>query len=57
MTVPGQGFVLEQGPEGTTLVVTGDWSDEQASILSSGEVDGLVLNYARGFPRAQSGLS
>jgi hypothetical protein len=49
MTVPLQGFELEKGPEGTTLVVTGDWTEEQASMLASGQADGLVLNYARGF--------
>jgi hypothetical protein len=49
MTVSRQGFVLEKGPQGTTLVVTGDWTNEQASMLASGQADGLVLNYARGF--------
>jgi hypothetical protein len=49
VTVPRQDFVLEKGPEGTTVIVTGNWTDEQASILASGEADGLVLNYARGF--------
>lgn len=36
-------------PEGRTLVVTGSWSPEAAEILARGRVDGLWLNYARGF--------
>ena len=43
------GFVLEDGPEGRTLVVTGDWTDRAAAALSVGVADGLVLNYARGY--------
>jgi hypothetical protein len=43
------GFVLEDGPEGRTLVVTGDWTDRAAAALSDGVADGLVLNYARGY--------
>ena len=30
-------------------MVTGRWSDDAARALASGEADGLVLNYARGF--------
>lgn len=42
-------FTLEQTPEGVDLVVTGAWSSEAAGCLVSGEADGLVLNYARGY--------
>jgi len=45
----GPGYVLEDSPEGRTLVVTGPWSDDAARALARGEADGLVLNYARGF--------
>lgn len=31
------------------MVVTGPWSNAAAEELASGKVDGLVLNYARGF--------
>jgi len=43
------GYVVEDTPEGRTLVVTGAWSDEAGETLARGEADGLVLNYARGF--------
>jgi internalin A len=43
------GYVLEDAPDGRSLVVTGPWSPEAAEVLRRGEVDGLVLNYARGF--------
>jgi hypothetical protein len=42
-------YVLEDSPEGRSLVVTGAWSVEAADVLGRGEADGLVLNYARGF--------
>jgi hypothetical protein len=42
-------FVLEQSPEGTDLVLTGNWSAEAAACLEGGGADGLVLNYARGY--------
>jgi internalin A len=42
-------YVIEDSPEGRSLVVTGPWSSETAEVLRRGEVDGLVLNYARGF--------
>jgi hypothetical protein len=45
----GPGYVLEDSPEGRTLVVTGRWSNDAARALARGEADGLVLNYARGF--------
>lgn len=42
-------YVIEDSSEGSSLVVTGPWSEAAAQVLSRGEVDGLVLNYARGF--------
>lgn len=45
----GEEYVLEEEPEGRTLVVTGRWSGRTAQALARGEADGLVLNYARGF--------
>jgi internalin A len=45
----GPGYVLEDSPEGRSLVVTGPWSDDAARVVARGEADGLVLNYARGF--------
>lgn len=41
--------MVEDAPEGRTLVVTGGWSDEAREALTRGDADGLVLNYARGF--------
>lgn len=41
--------VVEDGPDGRSLVVTGPWSDDAARALARGKADGLVLNYARGF--------
>lgn len=46
---PAVGYVLEDTPEGRTLVVIGPWSDDAKGVLVRGEADGLVLNYARGF--------
>jgi internalin A len=43
------GYVLEDSPEGRSLVVTGPWSQDAVRALARGEADGLVLNYARGF--------
>jgi len=43
------GYAIEETPSGQTLVVTGPWSSAAEELLRSGEVDGLVLNYARGF--------
>ena len=42
-------YVLEDAPEGRTLVVTGRWSSDVEDALTRGQADGLVLNYARGF--------
>jgi hypothetical protein len=42
-------FVIEEAPEGSSLVVTGPWSQEAAALLAEAIVDGLTLNYARGF--------
>jgi hypothetical protein len=47
--VQSPGYIVEDTPRGESLVVTGPWSDEAARRLASGEVDALVLNYARGF--------
>jgi hypothetical protein len=49
MTTGGAGYVVEDFSDGRSLVVTGPWSREAAEVLRRGEVDGLVLNYARGF--------
>jgi hypothetical protein len=45
-------YVLEDSPEGRSLVVVGPWSKDAAAALARGEADGLVLNYARGFSGA-----
>jgi len=45
-------WMLEDEPQGTTLVVTGPWSEEPAEVLASRRADGLTLNYARGFSGA-----
>lgn len=42
-------YVIEDTPEGRSLVVTGLWSGAAEQTLARGEVDGLILNYARGF--------
>lgn len=42
-------YILEDTPEGRSLVVTGPWSEGAGRALLRGEADGLVLNYARGF--------
>ena len=42
-------YVVEETPERCSLVVTGAWSAQAADILARHEVDGLVLDYARGF--------
>jgi hypothetical protein len=47
--VSGPAYVIEEMPEGRSLVVTGPWSEEAGRALVRGEADGLVLNYARGF--------
>jgi internalin A len=44
-----ENFRVEALPEGNTLVVTGPWSREAADLLKLGEVNGLDLNYAKGF--------
>lgn len=43
------GFHVEQVDGGATLVVTGTWSRQAERELESGRVDGLELNYAKGF--------
>jgi hypothetical protein len=42
-------YSFEDSSHGRSLVVTGPWSSEAAAILTRGEADGLVLNYALGF--------
>ena len=51
----GSGYVIEDRPEGRTLVVTGPWTDETESAVHDPSVEGLWLNYARGF--CEAGLS
>ena len=43
------GFHVENENGGATLVVTDSWSTQVERVLDSGEVDGLDLNYAKGF--------
>jgi hypothetical protein len=45
----GPGYDIEVDADGRVLMVTGDWSPEAAGVVSRGEVDGLTLNYARGY--------
>jgi hypothetical protein len=45
----GPGFAVEDGSAGRTLVVTGTWSPAAAERISQGDIDGLGLNYAKGF--------
>jgi len=48
----GRGFVIEDHPEGRTLVVTGPWTKAAEAALQHGDVDALWLNYARGYCEA-----
>ena len=43
------GLHVEQVNGGATLVVTDSWSRQAERVLDSGRVDGLYLNYAKGF--------
>jgi len=43
------GFLIEDGTDSRTLVVTGDWTGRAAKALRAGDADGLILNYARGY--------
>jgi hypothetical protein len=45
----GNGYVIEDGPHGRTLVVTGRWSRAAERALAGDDVDGLALQRARGF--------
>ena len=45
----GPGFRVERGERGDTLVVVGQWNREAQTIIESGLVDGLDLNYTKGF--------
>ncbi len=42
-------FVIEKAADGQTLVVTGAWSSWAEAELRTGRIDGLTLNYARGY--------
>jgi hypothetical protein len=42
-------FVIEKRNEDRHLIATGAWSKKAEREMTSGKVDGLVLNYARGF--------
>jgi hypothetical protein len=44
-----QGYRIEDGDDGRTLVVTGLWTAEVETLLATGAVVGLDLNYALGF--------
>lgn len=46
---PASDYFIETEGDQRVLVVAGPWTSATARILRSGEVDGLVLNYARGF--------
>jgi hypothetical protein len=47
--VPDEDYVVENTPDGPTLIVTGPWTSRIDRLLEAGEADGLTLNYARGF--------
>jgi hypothetical protein len=47
--VSGRGYVIEDQPEGRTLVVTGRWTVEAETAVQREDVDGVWLNYARGY--------
>jgi internalin A len=42
-------FVIEDRPEGRTLVVTGRWGKAAEAAVERPDVDGVWLNYARGY--------
>lgn len=44
-----RGYVLEEGADGPTLVVTASWTKGVADAIANIEPKGLTLNYARGF--------
>jgi internalin A len=43
------GFILEDRPEGRTLVVTGEWTPAARAAIEQPDVEGVWLNYARGY--------
>lgn len=45
----GRGFWIERSDAGVTLVVSDVWTQEAQGVAESGAVDGLDLNYAKGF--------
>jgi hypothetical protein len=49
MGASGPGYVIEDRPEGRTLVVTGPWTIAAETALLRRGVDALWLNYARGY--------
>jgi hypothetical protein len=42
-------FVIEDRPEGRTLVVTGRWDKAAEAAIARPDVEGVWLNYARGY--------
>ena len=44
-----RGYVIEDQPGGRTLIVTGRWSQEAEAAVRQPDVDGVWLNYARGY--------
>jgi hypothetical protein len=45
----GSCYRIEESALGTTLVATGAWNTDASAVLRTGRVDGLDLNYAKGF--------
>lgn len=45
----GSSYRIEQSSIGSTLVVTDTWNADAAAVVRAGRVDGLDLNYAKGF--------
>jgi hypothetical protein len=44
-----KGYVIEDQPGGRTLVVTGPWTEDADHAVRREDVDGVWLNYARGY--------
>lgn len=47
--VPYNGYSLQQTPEGVRLFVNGPWNAEMETLVASGRIHELWLNYAHGF--------
>lgn len=45
----GDSYRIERDYNGDTLIVTEAWTDRISQLLAEGRVDGLDLNYAKGF--------